>query len=84
VVKFKKEELTASILGLMSQYAINYPMATQNPSFKVSKTFKDYEKSLETDNDQMVKKPTNLPQLSAKQNVFRLSGFQLRVQAKTG
>jgi len=54
-VEFKKDELTASILGLMSQYAINYPMATQNPSFKVSKTFKDYEKTLEADNDRMVK-----------------------------
>ena len=55
VVKFKKEEVLGSILGLLSQYEINHPMATQNPSFKTSQAFKDYVKELEKDNDNMVK-----------------------------
>jgi len=55
VVNFKKDEVTASILGLLSQYEINHPMATQNPSFKTSQNFKDYVKSLEKDNDKLVK-----------------------------
>ena len=55
VVKFKKDEITASILGLLSQYEINHPMAIQNPSFKVSQSFRDYVKDLEKDNDRMVK-----------------------------
>lgn len=55
VVKFKKEEITSSILGLLSQYEINHPMAIRNPSFKVSQNFRDYVKDLEKDNDVMVK-----------------------------
>ncbi len=55
VVKYKKDELRASLLGLMSQYEINHPMAIQNPNFKVSKTFRDYEKSLTEDNDELIK-----------------------------
>ena len=55
VVKFKKDEVLGSILGLLSQYEINHPMATQNPSFKTSQAFKDYVKELEKNNDNMVK-----------------------------
>lgn len=55
VLNYKKDEITASILGLMSQYEIKYPMIKQNPSFKTSKAFKDYEKDLQKDNDKLVK-----------------------------
>ncbi len=55
VVNFKKDELKASILGLMSQYEANHAMATQNPSYKVSKNFKDTETKLVGNEEKMLK-----------------------------
>lgn len=52
--QWKKDEITTSILGLLNQYEINHAQAIQNPSFKVSKAFKDYENSLKEDNDRLV------------------------------
>ena len=52
--KFKKEEVSASILGLLSQYESAHQMMTQNPSFKVSQKFKDYEAELAKDGDKLV------------------------------
>lgn len=55
LIKLKKDEVIASILGLMSQYEQNHPMIIQNPGFKVSKNFKDYEKTFTEKNDELVK-----------------------------
>ncbi len=55
VVTFKKDELNASILGLMNQYEMNHGTLSGNPSFKVSKNFKDAVAKLETDKDRMLK-----------------------------
>ena len=55
VIQFKKDELNASLLGLMSQYEINHSQITQNPNYKVSKNFKDAEAKLDADSDRMLK-----------------------------
>ncbi|MGC4128082.1 MAG: TlpA disulfide reductase family protein [Bergeyella sp.] len=55
VINYKKDEITASILGLLGQYSMSYGMMTNNPNFKVSENFRKYEKELENDNDRLVK-----------------------------
>lgn len=55
VVQFKKDELAASVLGLMNQYEVNHPQATQNPNYKVSKNFKDAEAKLDANSERMLK-----------------------------
>lgn len=55
VIQWKKDELNASILGLMSQYAINHPQAIQNPNYKVSAKFTEAEKKLEQNSERMLK-----------------------------
>ncbi len=58
VVKLKKDELVTNILTFLVQYQSAHGQVTGDPTFKVSKTFTDYEKSLTKDNDRMVE---NLP-----------------------
>jgi thiol-disulfide isomerase/thioredoxin len=53
-VQWKKDELTTSILGLLSQYKVNHGQSIQNPSFKVSKSFTDYQNSFKENNDRLV------------------------------
>ncbi|MGZ5210432.1 MAG: TlpA family protein disulfide reductase, partial [Kaistella sp.] len=55
VVEYKKDELNASVLGLMSQYEVNHPQATQNPAYKASKNLKDAVAKLDTDSERMLK-----------------------------
>lgn len=55
VVKWKKDELHASILGLMNQYQINHPQATQDAGYKPSQAFKDAVAKLDSDSDRMLK-----------------------------
>ena len=55
VVEFKKDELNASVLGLMSQYETNHPQATQNPAYKVSKNFKDAAAKLDADSERLLR-----------------------------
>lgn len=55
VIQWKKGELNASILGLMSQYELNRPQVSQNPNFKVSKNFTDMEAKLKKDEDRLLK-----------------------------
>lgn len=55
VAQWKKDELTASILGLMNQYEVNHAQATQNPNFKVSKAFNDTVAKIDSDSDRMLK-----------------------------
>lgn len=54
VVKLKKDELTTNILTFLVQYETAHGQVSGNPSFKVSKNFSDYEKSLTKNNDRMV------------------------------
>lgn len=54
-LQWKKDELNASILGLMNQYEMNRPQASQNPNFKVSKNFTDVEEKLKKDSDRLLK-----------------------------
>ncbi len=58
VVKLKKDELTTNILTFLIQYQSAHGQVAGDPSFKVSKAFVDYEKSLTENNDRMVE---NLP-----------------------
>ncbi|WP_417427849.1 TlpA family protein disulfide reductase [Halpernia sp.] len=53
-VQWKKDELSTNLLGLLSQYKVNHGQAIQNPSFKVSKNFTDYENTLKENNDRLV------------------------------
>ena len=55
VIQWKKDELRASVLGLMNQYEINHAQAIQNPAYKVSKAFTDAVKKLDSDSDRMLK-----------------------------
>lgn len=55
VVQWKKDELNASILGLMNQYEVNHPQATQEPAYKPSQNFKDAVAKLEKNSDRMLK-----------------------------
>ncbi|GGG55522.1 TlpA family protein disulfide reductase [Epilithonimonas arachidiradicis] len=54
VVKLKKDELATNILTFLVQYEATHGQAIGDPSFKVSKTFTDYEKTLTKNNDRMV------------------------------
>ena len=54
VIKLKKDELTTNVLTFLAQYEANHGQVTNDPSFKVSKNFTDYEKSLTENNDRMV------------------------------
>ncbi|WP_312825953.1 thioredoxin-like domain-containing protein [Epilithonimonas sp.] len=58
VIKLKKDELTTNILTFLVQYQSAHGQVTGDSSFKVSKNFTDYEKSLTENNDRMVE---NLP-----------------------
>lgn len=54
-IQWKKDELKASMLGLMNQYVTNHPQVIQNPNYKVSAKFTEYEKLLEKDSERMLK-----------------------------
>jgi thiol-disulfide isomerase/thioredoxin len=55
VVNWKKNDLKVSILGLMAQYDFSHKQAINNPAFKVSKKFKDFENKLKENNDELVR-----------------------------
>ncbi|MCG2793332.1 MAG: thioredoxin family protein [Weeksellaceae bacterium] len=54
VIKLKKDELITNILTFLVQYQSAHGQVSGDPSFKVSKTFVDYERSLTENNDRMV------------------------------
>ncbi|WHF51131.1 TlpA disulfide reductase family protein [Chryseobacterium gotjawalense] len=54
-VQWKKDELNASILGLMTQYEMNHAQATGKADYKVSKNFTDAEAKMSKNNDRMLK-----------------------------
>lgn len=54
-VQWKKDELNASVLGLMNQFEMNHGQATGKPDFKVSKNFTEAEDKLKKDNDRLLK-----------------------------
>ena len=55
VIQWKKDEMNASILGLMNQYEMNHGQASGKADFKVSKNFTDAEAKLKKDNDRMLR-----------------------------
>lgn len=54
VVKWKKNDLSSTLLSIISQYEMKQSQ-TGNPSFKVGKTFTDYENKLQENKDVMIK-----------------------------
>lgn len=54
VVKWKKNDLVSTLLNVMSQYKMNYGKLTNNPAFKVSKAFTDYENKLQPNKDELI------------------------------
>ncbi len=54
-IQWKKDEMNASILGLLNQYEMNHGQSSGKVDFKVSKNFKDAEEKLKKDNDRMLK-----------------------------
>ncbi|SEF99883.1 Cytochrome oxidase Cu insertion factor, SCO1/SenC/PrrC family [Halpernia humi] len=54
VVQWKKDELTTSLLGLLNQYEVNHGQSVQDPSFKVSKNFTEYQTELNKNVDRLV------------------------------
>lgn len=55
VIQWKKDEMNASVLGLMNQYEMNHAQTTGKMDFKVSKAFKDAEVKLNKDNTRMLR-----------------------------
>lgn len=55
VIQLKKDELATNILTFLVQYESTHGQAVNNPNFKVSKEFLDYQKTFEANNDRMVK-----------------------------
>lgn len=53
-VQWKKNDLSSTILNVLAQYKLNYGKLTNNPSFKVSKVFTDYENKLQTNKDELL------------------------------
>ena len=54
-VQWKKDEMNASILGLMNQYEMNHSQASGKAGFKVSKNFTDAEAKLKKDSERMLR-----------------------------
>ena len=54
-IQWKKDEMNASILGLLNQYEMNHGQSSGKVDFKVTKNFKDAEEKLKKDNDRMLK-----------------------------
>ena len=55
VVTWKKDEMNASILGLLNQYEMNHGQISGKQNFKVSKNFTDVEAKMKKDSDRMLK-----------------------------
>lgn len=55
VIQWKKDEMNASVLGLMSQYEMNHAQVSGKPNFKVSKNFTDAEDKLKKESARMLK-----------------------------
>lgn len=55
VVEWKKNDVKVGILSVLPQFSMFKKQMEGNPGFKVSKAFTDYENSLQTDKDALVK-----------------------------
>lgn len=55
VIQWKKNDLASTLLNVMAQYKLNYGKLTNNPSFKVSKIFTDYENKLQPNKEDLLK-----------------------------
>ena len=54
VITWKKNDLASTLLNVLAQYKMNYGKMTNNPSFKVSKAFTDYETKLQPNKDELL------------------------------
>ncbi len=55
VVQWKKDELEASVLGLMAQYEMHHPQVANDPNYKISKKFQEMEAGLQKNKERMLK-----------------------------
>ncbi|MDO5616546.1 MAG: thioredoxin-like domain-containing protein [Cruoricaptor ignavus] len=55
VLKYKEEETTARLMGLLDAYEEQHGMLTAKPAFKVSEKFKELRKKLEKNDDRMIR-----------------------------
>lgn len=55
VVKWKKNDLSSTLLSIINQYEMRQTQTSGNPSFKVGKAFTDYENKLQENKDLMIK-----------------------------
>ncbi|MEJ5105862.1 TlpA family protein disulfide reductase [Chryseobacterium sp. MYb328] len=55
VIQWDKNNISSIILKLLAQYRIGQAQTSGNPSFKVSKSFFDYEDKLQINKDDMIK-----------------------------
>ncbi|MDH6251141.1 thiol-disulfide isomerase/thioredoxin [Chryseobacterium sp. H1D6B] len=55
IVNWKKNDISSTLLSIMTQYEMRQKQMSGNPSFKVSKAFTDYENTLQVNKDEMVK-----------------------------
>lgn len=53
--KYKKDEATARLMGLLDAYEETHGQATANPSFKVSENFKKVQKELQKNDDRLIR-----------------------------
>lgn len=55
LLAWKKNDVKVTILNLLANYEMSHGPMSGNPSYKATKAFKDYETSLDSDKDAMVK-----------------------------
>jgi len=55
LVQWKKNDLSSTLLTILNQYEMSHNQMGNNPSFKVTKAFTDYENKLQENKDVMVK-----------------------------
>ncbi|CDN74780.1 TlpA family protein disulfide reductase [Elizabethkingia anophelis] len=55
LVKWKKDELDVNLLMISGQYEMMHGQITNKPNFKVSQTYKDFQKELKKNEDEKIK-----------------------------
>ncbi|RKT00920.1 TlpA family protein disulfide reductase [Chryseobacterium defluvii] len=55
IINWKKNDVSSTLLSIMTQYQLRQQQMSGNPSYKSSKVFTDYENKLQENKEQMVK-----------------------------
>lgn len=55
IIDWKKNDLSSTLLTILTQYEMRQAQMSGNPAYKTSKAFKDYENKLQENKDVMVK-----------------------------